>query len=177
MTWSSIFLTFSDTIFRNHLQVWISCKIFFFFIQVMLVAIKDEYGWDSIYMVVIISINTYILVKNRQNWAWVYVSTIYLPSWLHDATSLTLHDSPAFVLIQGGPSMTHFFATCCRGSRCCSNTVVLPVYEVKCLCSRGREWGRVDTPTSFSIFDSYDMKSFWFEFPYDIFTGLKIPRV
>ena len=38
----------------------------------------------------------------------MYVSTIYLPSWLHDATSLTLHDSPAFVLIQGGPSMTRF---------------------------------------------------------------------
>ena len=31
------------------------------------------------------------------------VRTIYLPTWLHDATSLTLHDSPAFVLIERQP--------------------------------------------------------------------------
>ena len=34
---------------------------------------------------------------------------------------------------------------------------------------------RVATPTSFSIFDSYGMKSLGFELHYDIFTGLKIP--
>ena len=35
------------------------------------------------------------------------------------------------------------------------------------------EGGRVATLNSFSIFDSYDMKSLWFEFGYDIFTGFK----
>jgi hypothetical protein len=48
-----------------------------------------------------------------------------------------------------------------------------PVYEVKCLCSRGR----VATPTSISIFDSYDIKSLWFKFGHDIFTGFKMPRL
>ena len=37
-----------------------------------------------------------------------------------------------------------------------------------------REGGRVATPTSFSIFDSYDMKSLRFKFVHDIFTGFKI---
>ena len=37
-----------------------------------------------------------------------------------------------------------------------------------------KEGGRVATPTSFSIFDSYDMKSVWFKFGHDIFTGFKI---
>ena len=27
------------------------------------------------------------------------------------------------------------------------------------------------------IFDSYDMKSLWFKFGHDIFTGFKIPRL
>ena len=34
-----------------------------------------------------------------------------------------------------------------------------PVYEVKCLCSKGIEGGRVVNPKSFAIFDSCDMKS------------------
>ena len=40
-----------------------------------------------------------------------------------------------------------------------------------------KEGGRVATPTSFSIFDSYDVndvKSLWSKVGYDIFTGLKI---
>ena len=36
------------------------------------------------------------------------------------------------------------------------------------------EWGRVAIPTSFSMFDSYDMKCLWFKFGYNIFTGLKM---
>ena len=53
-----------------------------------------------------------------------------------------------------------------------------PVYGVKCLCSRGRnERGRGATPTSISIFDSYGMKTFWFEFGYCIFAGVKMPRL
>ena len=39
----------------------------------------------------------------------------------------------------------------------------------------GNEGGRVATPTSISIFDSYDMKSLWFRFGYDIFNGFKMP--
>ena len=35
----------------------------------------------------------------------------------------------------------------------------------------GNEEGRVATTTSISIFDSYDMKSLWFKFGHDIFTG------
>ena len=52
-----------------------------------------------------------------------------------------------------------------------------PVYEVKCLCSRGQEWGegdRVATPTKLLIFNSYDMKSLWGKFGYDILTGFKM---
>ena len=41
----------------------------------------------------------------------------------------------------------------------------------------GNEGGRVATPTSFSIFDSYDMKSLWFKFGHDIFTAFKVARV
>ena len=41
----------------------------------------------------------------------------------------------------------------------------------------GNEGGRVATPTSFSIFDFYDMESLWFKFGYDIFTGFKMPRL
>ena len=33
--------------------------------------------------------------------------------------------------------------------------------------------GRVATSTNFIIFDSYIMKSLWFKFVYDIFTGFK----
>jgi hypothetical protein len=40
----------------------------------------------------------------------------------------------------------------------------------------GREGGRVATPTSFTMFDSYDMKSLQFRFGHGIFTGLKIAR-
>ena len=36
------------------------------------------------------------------------------------------------------------------------------------------EEGRFATPTSFSMFDSYDMKSLWFKFGHDIFTDYKI---
>ena len=39
------------------------------------------------------------------------------------------------------------------------------------------ERGRVATPTSFSKFISYDIKSPWFKFGYDIFTGFKRPRL
>ena len=53
-----------------------------------------------------------------------------------------------------------------------------PVYEVKCLYSRGwNEGGRGATPTSISILDSYDMKTSLFEFGHYIFTGLKMPRL
>ena len=38
----------------------------------------------------------------------------------------------------------------------------------------GNEGGRVATPTSISIFDSYDMKSLWIKFGHDIFTGFKM---
>ena len=36
------------------------------------------------------------------------------------------------------------------------------------------EEGRVATATSFLIFNSYDMKSLWGKFVFDIFTGFKI---
>ena len=39
------------------------------------------------------------------------------------------------------------------------------------------EGGRVATPTSFSISDSFDMKILWFKFHCDIFTFLKMPRL
>mgnify|MGYP001283515636 CR=1 FL=1 len=55
---------------------------------------------------------------------------------------------------------------------------VLPFYDVKCLCSGGRdEGGRKATPTSTSIFDFYGIKAFLFEFGNDIFTGFKMPRL
>ena len=38
----------------------------------------------------------------------------------------------------------------------------------------GNERGKGAIPTSISIFDSYGMKSFWFEFGYYIFAGVKI---
>ena len=37
----------------------------------------------------------------------------------------------------------------------------------------GNEGARVTTPTSISMFDSNDMKSLWFKFSLDIFTGFK----
>ena len=40
-----------------------------------------------------------------------------------------------------------------------------------------REGERVATPTSFSIFDFYDMKSLWFKFGHDIFAGFKMARL
>ena len=54
-----------------------------------------------------------------------------------------------------------------------------PVCEVKCLFSRGQEWGREEraTPTSIEIFDSYDMKTLWIKFGHNIFTGFKMPRL
>ena len=54
---------------------------------------------------------------------------------------------------------------------------VLPFYDVECLRSGGREWGREATPTSISIFDFYGIKALWFEFANDIFTGFKTPRL
>ena len=36
------------------------------------------------------------------------------------------------------------------------------------------ERGSVATPTSFSLFESNDIKSLWFKFGHDIFTGSKI---
>ena len=61
---------------------------------------------------------------------------------------------------------------------CVANVyTVCPVYDVKCLCSGGWEWGREATPTSISIFDSYDIKTLGFEFGNDIFTGNKMPTL
>ena len=40
---------------------------------------------------------------------------------------------------------------------------------------RGR--GATPTPTSILIFDSYDIKTLWYEFGHDIFTGFKMPRL
>ena len=39
------------------------------------------------------------------------------------------------------------------------------------------EGGRGATPTSISIFDSYDIKTLWFEFGNDITTGIKMPTL
>ena len=41
----------------------------------------------------------------------------------------------------------------------------------------GNEGQRVATPTSFSIFNFYDIKSLWFKFDHDIFAGFKMPRL
>ena len=41
----------------------------------------------------------------------------------------------------------------------------------------GNEGGKVATPTSISIFDSYGMKRLWLKFGHDIFTDLKMPRL
>ena len=41
----------------------------------------------------------------------------------------------------------------------------------------GNERGRGATPTSISIFDSYDIKTLLFEFDNDIFTGFKMPTL
>ena len=41
----------------------------------------------------------------------------------------------------------------------------------------GNKGGRIATPTNFSIFDFYDMKTFWFKFGHDIFTGFKMPTL
>ena len=46
----------------------------------------------------------------------------------------------------------------------------LNIYGAK---DRNEVW-RIATPTSIMMFDSYDMKSLWFEFGHDIFTGFKI---
>ena len=43
-----------------------------------------------------------------------------------------------------------------------------PGFRPKMAISRGQEWGREATPTSISIFDSYDIKTLWFEFGHDI---------
>ena len=37
--------------------------------------------------------------------------------------------------------------------------------------------GRKATPTNISIFDFYGIKTLWFEFGNDIFTGFKMPRL
>ena len=37
--------------------------------------------------------------------------------------------------------------------------------------------GQVATPTSFSMFDSYDMKSLWFRFGHDILIDFKMARL
>ena len=41
----------------------------------------------------------------------------------------------------------------------------------------GNEKGREVTPTSISIFDSYDINTLWFEFGNDIFIGFKMPTL
>ena len=41
----------------------------------------------------------------------------------------------------------------------------------------GNERGREATPTSISIFNSFGIKTLWFEFGNDIFTGFKMPRL
>ena len=41
----------------------------------------------------------------------------------------------------------------------------------------GNEGGRKVTPTSISIFDFYGIKTLWFEFGNDIFTGSKMPTL
>ena len=40
-----------------------------------------------------------------------------------------------------------------------------------------REGGRGATPTSISIFDSFDMKALGFKYGHDILTGFKMPRL
>ena len=59
-----------------------------------------------------------------------------------------------------------FFSANATMYTCCQNVWHgWPVFEVKCLCSRGQEWGRESCHSiSFSIFDSYDMKCLWFKF-------------
>ena len=41
----------------------------------------------------------------------------------------------------------------------------------------GNKGGRVATPTSFSVFDSFDMKTLWFQFGHDILTDFKMPTL
>ena len=49
-----------------------------------------------------------------------------------------------------------------KNIHCVANVyAVLPFYNVKCLCSGGREWRREATPTSISIFDFYGIKTLW----------------
>ena len=52
----------------------------------------------------------------------------------------------------------------------------MPFYDVNAYVLEGwNEGGREATPTSFSIFDLYDIKALLFEFGNDIFTGFKMP--
>ena len=65
------------------------------------------------------------------------------------------------------------------------NTHRLKMFALGCLFMKQNayvpenrnQWGRVATPTRFSIFNSYDMKSLWFRFSHDIFTGFKLARL
>ena len=67
--------------------------------------------------------------------------------------------------------------------RCISKEMLLILYFVNRHIVRSLNyakkggWGATPTPTSISILDSYDMKTLWFKFGYDIFTGFKMPRL
>ena len=53
----------------------------------------------------------------------------------------------------------------------------MPIFQWVGMKEGGNEGGREATPTSISVFDSYDMKTLWFKFDHDIFSGFKMPRL
>ena len=70
---------------------------------------------------------------------------------------------------------THDALKIYRAPKLCPATVMCKkVHKISFLRLKRQFSRRQATPTSFSIFDSYDMKSLWFKFGHDIFTGFKI---
>ena len=115
----------------------------------------------------------------------ISVSHTIQPSLTTNQCKESLMQRSGWKFSVSSPASTLGSTTICRVSRLnfskcpkikCQNVWSgWPVYEVKCLCSKGwNEEGRGATPIRFSIFDSYEMKSLQFRFGHGIFSSFKI---
>ena len=107
--------------------------------------------------------------KNVQNAAFTLGSkSIWSRSWIYLPTYISKRIFLNFRLLTTTP--------CCISIRSSAFLWCKMLWK----CFGDREWGREEshsTPTSISLFDFYGIKTLWFEFGNDIFTGRKMPTL
>ena len=142
-----------------------------------IIVFQEKPFYNKTLMVIVVQIVTYfsLLLNNKQYFFCLFCRvpvleynieiSVFMTRLVH--SSYQNHDWYFLSLYNTNPTIL-----------CCISLRSLGVYNVKCLCSRGLEWGKEGgTPSSISIFDFYDIKTLWFEFGHDIFTGFKMPTL